>query len=104
MHIKKSILISAIVVIVLLMTAEGKFVAFMARTDAIRHYHGLCNYGVGQPYAEFVHQLRVLCEGGDTNALARILHNADEHSRDIYEVWLNDDPDAYRKGMREILK
>jgi hypothetical protein len=92
------------VAILLLMVVEGKFVAFMAKGEVIHQHNGVFNYGVGKPYADFVHQLRVLCEDGDTNALARILRSADEHSRDIYEVWLGNDPDAYRKSMREILK
>ena len=72
--------------------------------DVHRHYHGLCNRGVGQPYTEFTHQLRVLSERGDAAALARALHEADEHSGDIYRVWLDDDDTAYRTSIQQALR
>jgi|WetSurMetagenome_2_1015567.scaffolds.fasta_scaffold864908_2 hypothetical protein len=104
MYIKKGFLIGAIVVVVLLMIAEARFVAFMAKAQAIHQYHGLCNYGVGRPYAKFVHQLRLLCESGDTTTLTRTLRSADEQSRIIYEVWLADQQEAYQKSIHQILK
>ena len=89
------------------MTLEWKFVSFVAQGSAIHNYHGICNGGVGEPYQDFIHQLRAMAEGGDTNRLVTVLRRADEHSRDIYEVWLNDSDvhhDAYRKSIDEILK
>jgi hypothetical protein len=93
-----------VVAVVVVVVAGWSFVGLMAETRAIHGYHGLCNGGVGQPYADFVHRLRTLSESGDTNTLAHVLRRADEHSRDIYDVWLDADPDAYRKSIQEILK
>ena len=86
------------------MTGEWQYVASSTEVRIIRHYHGLCNGGVGQPYADFVHQLRTLQENGDTNGLARALRGADERSRDIYGVWLADKRNVYLESTREILK
>jgi hypothetical protein len=91
--------------VVAAMYIEGKFVAFMSEGSAIHDYHGICNVGVGQPYEEFIHQLRTIAESGDTNRLLTVLRRADEHSRDIYEVWLDDlRHDSYRESIQEILK
>jgi hypothetical protein len=72
------------------------------------NYHGICNVGVGQPYQDFIHQLRTIAESGDTNRLVTVLRRADERSRDIYDVWLGDDlpeyHEKYRKSIDEILK
>ena len=73
MTIKPRIIVILAVAVFLAMIAEWKFVAFMTETRAIHNYHGNCNGGVGEPYADFVHQLRTLSESGDTNALARAL-------------------------------
>jgi hypothetical protein len=89
------------------MSVEWTFVAFMTRGDTVHGYHGICNGGVGQPYADFIHELRTMADSGDTNRLAIVLRRADERSRDIYDVWLDDSDihhDAYRKSIVEILK
>jgi hypothetical protein len=97
-------------VVVAAMIVEGKFVAFVSAGSAIHNYHGICNAGVGQPYQDFIHQLRTIAESGDTNRLVTVLRRADEHSRDIYDVWLGAyaggaiDTDAYEKSIDEILK
>ena len=104
MFIKARTIVILGVVIVLAMIAEWKFVSFMTEDRTIHNYHGICNDGVGQPYADFVHELRTLSESGNTNALARVLRGADEHSRDIFEVWLANRRDAYRESIHEILK
>jgi hypothetical protein len=84
---------------------EWKFVAFTSEGSAIHSYHGICNGGVGQPYQDFIHQLRTMAESGDTSRLVTVLRRADEHSGDIYDVWLDyDHHDAYRKSIDEILK
>src|SRR6266404_6050522 len=86
------------------MIVEWQYIAFRTENVTVRHYHGLCNVGVGQPYADFIHQLHLMSESGDTNKLASVLRRADEHSRDIYDVWLADKRDAYQKSIDEILK
>jgi hypothetical protein len=45
-----------------------------------------------------------MAESGDTNRLAAVLKRADEHSRDIYHVWLADKQGAYKESIHEILK
>ncbi|MGD0812497.1 MAG: hypothetical protein ABSA83_02740 [Verrucomicrobiota bacterium] len=92
------------IVIVAAMIVEWKFVAFTTEARTIHGYHGICNDGVGQPYADFIRQLRTMAESGDTNRLVAVLRRADEHSRDIYDVWLADERDAYRESLHEILK
>ena len=95
--------ITLVAAIVLAVAAVGH--SFMTEVRVIHGYHGICNGGVGQPYQDFIHQLRLIAESGDTNRLATVLRRADEHSRDIYEVWLDDHShDAYRKSIDEILK
>jgi hypothetical protein len=90
------------------MIAEWRFAASMGAAQAIHNYHGICNVGVGQPYADFIHQLRTIAESGDTNRLVTVLRRADERSRDIYDVWLGDGlpsyHEKYRKSLGEILK
>jgi len=92
------------VVVVVAMIAEWKFASFMSESSAIHNYHGICNVGVGQPYEDFIHQLRSMAESGDTNRLATVLRRADERSRDLYEVWLAGNPRAYRESIHEILR
>jgi hypothetical protein len=92
------------IVVLLLMIAEWCYVAWQTEVDTARRYHGLCNVGVGQPYGDFIHQLRLLQESGDTNRLARALRAADERSGDIYNVWLANKPTAYSTSIHEILK
>jgi len=104
MFIKTRYIVIASIVVIVALAVKWNFVAFMAETRAIHGYHGLCNGGVGEPYVEFVHRLRTLSESGDTNTLARVLRRADEHSRDIYGVWLDAKPDAYRESIHEVLK
>ena len=102
------IIVLATVVVVAAMIVEWKFAAWMGASSAIHNYHGICNVGAGRPYQDFVHQLRTIAESGDTNRLVTVLSRADEHSRDIYDVWLGDGlseyHDAYRKSIDEILK
>jgi hypothetical protein len=96
--------------VVAVMIVEWKFAAFVGKVSAIHNYHGICNTGVGQPYEKFIHQLRTIAESGDTNRLTTVLRRADEHSRDIYDVWLGAygdgaiQADAYEKSIDEILK
>jgi hypothetical protein len=107
MTIKPHIFAILAVVVILVMVAEWKYAAFTAglpAARAIHEYHGVCNSGVGEPYADFIHQLRTMAESGDTNRLAIVLRRADEHSRDIYDVWLVGKPDAYKTSLYEILK
>ena len=92
-------------VIVAAMIGEWKLAAFIAEARAIHGYHGICNAGVGQPYTDFIHQLRAIADSGDTNRMVVVLRRADEHSRDIYDVWLDSyRHDSYRKSIDEILK
>ncbi len=67
-------------------------------------YNGIYNSGVGRPYEDFIHELRKIAESGDTNRLMTVLRRAENHSRDIYDVWLFDDHEAYRKSLEEILR
>jgi hypothetical protein len=93
-----------VVVVLAVMAVEWKIAASMGAASAIHGYHGTCNGGVGQPYGDFMRELRTLAESGDTNRLATILRRADERSRDIYDVWLYDKRNAYRESIHEILK
>jgi hypothetical protein len=86
------------------MVVEWKFAVSMGEAYAKHGYHGICNGGVGEPYADFIRELRKIAESGDTNRLATVLRRADERSRDIYGVWLDDKRDAYRRSLDEILK
>jgi len=90
------------------MVVEWRFASWMGASSAIHNYHGICNGGVGQPYQDFIHQLRTIAESGDTNRLVTVLRRADERSRDIYDVWLGESlpeyHEAYRKSIDEILK
>ena len=106
MTIRPRILGILAVTVILAMIAEWKFVASMSEAMAIHNYHGICNVGVGRPYEDFIHQLRTMAESGDTNRLVIVLRRADEHSRDIYDVWLGGgyENDFYRKSIDEILK
>ncbi|MDB6036230.1 MAG: hypothetical protein JWM99_71 [Verrucomicrobiales bacterium] len=92
----------------LVVVVEWRFATWMGATSAIHNYHGICNGGVGDPYRDFIHQLRTIAENGDTNRLVTVLRRADKRSRDIYDVWLGDSlseyHDAYRKSIDEILK
>jgi hypothetical protein len=88
----------------LLMVVEGLIVASKTKYDDVRYYHGLCNDGVGQPYMDFIHQLRGLSESGHTTELSRVLAAADTNSLLICNVWLYGDDDAYRSSITNILK
>ena len=100
MFIKTWIIVVAIITIILAMIFEWQF----AEGLTSHRYHGLCNAAVGRPYVDFVHQLHSYYESGDTNALGRALSGADKRSGDIYRVWLEDKPDAYRTSIQAILK
>jgi hypothetical protein len=102
MKIRTVIFLAAAVMAAIIV--EWKFAASMGEAHAKHGYHGICNGGVGEPYADFIHQLRTMAESGDTNRLAIVLRRADEHSRDIYDVWLDDKRDAYKTSIYEILK
>jgi hypothetical protein len=91
-------------VVVVAMIAEWKFASFMSESSAIHNYHGICNVGVGQPYEDFIQQLRTIAESGDTNRLVTVLRRAQERNRDLYEVWLAGNPRAYRESIHDILK
>ncbi len=99
----RTVLILAAVVVAATIV-EWQFVAFMTEARIVHGYHGTCNGGVGQPYADFVHELRKMADSGDTNRLAIVLRRADERSRDIYDVWLADKREAYQESIHEILK
>ena len=100
------IIVLAAVVVVVAMIVEWKFAASMGAAQAKHGYNGICNGGIGEPYTDFIHQLRRMAESGDTNRLVTVLRRADERSRDIYEVWLGGGykNDFYRKSIDEILK
>ena len=104
MFIKTPTIVTLVIAIILSMIVEWQYVAISTKVGTVHDYHGLCNSGVGRPYADFVHQLRLLQDNGDTNTLARALRGADERSRDIYDVWLFDKRNAYLESTREILK
>jgi hypothetical protein len=107
---KTFIIVALAAAVVAAMIAEWRFATFMSASRAIHSFHGICNAGVGQPYEDFIRQLRTMAESGDTNRLVTVLRRADERSRDIYEVWLGAyaggavDTDAYKKSIDEILK
>jgi len=101
---KPRIVVVLAVLVLVAMAAEWKLAAFMTEARIIHGYHGIWNGGVGQPYTDFIHQLRTISESGDTNKLATVLRRADERSRDIYDVWLADKRDAFRESIHEILK
>jgi hypothetical protein len=102
MKMRTVIILGAIVVSA--MIAEWKFVALMTEARIVHGYHGTCNGGVGQPYADFIHQLRALAESGDTNRLVTVLRRADERSRYIYEAWLSDERGAYWPGRLSLCR
>ena len=110
MKIRTVIVLAAVgfVVVVIGMVVEWRFASWMGASSAIHNYHGICNGGVGEPYADFMHQLRIIAESGDTNRLVTVLRRADERSRDIYDVWLGDGlpsyHNKYRESIHEILK
>ena len=103
----RTVIVLAVVAFVA-MLVEWQVAKSWGGASAIHNYHGICNGGVGRPYQDFVHQLRTIAETGDTNRLVTVLRQADERSRDIYDVWLGDglpsNHDAYRKSVDEILK
>jgi len=103
MFIRKPIIILFVAAIVFLL-AFAWYKVSTVKVDTVRYYHGLCNSGVGDPYADLTHRLRLLFETGKTNELGRALISADKHSGDIYDVWLDDKVDAYRASVHEILK
>jgi len=103
----RTVIVLAVVAFVA-MLVEWQVAKSWGAASAIHSYHGICNGGVGQPYQDFIHQLRMIAESGDTNRLVTVLRRADERSRDIYEVWLGDClpsyHDKYRESIHEILK
>lgn len=104
MYIKKRNFVFLTVLPISIMIIEWRFVSFRTEERVTRKFHGVCNVGVGDPYSDFMHQLRTIFESGDTNTLARALQRGDQHSRDIFEVWLAEKPNAYRSSIREILR
>jgi hypothetical protein len=102
MKTRTVIILAAVAVVA--MVVEWKFAVGMGEAYAKHGYHGICNGGVGEPYSNFIRELRKMAESGDTNRLAAVLRRADERSRDIYDVWLDDKRDAYRRSLDEILK
>jgi hypothetical protein len=100
MFIKKHFIVLYVIATVLLLAV----VACKIKYDDVRYYHGLCNDGVGQPYVDFIHQLRGLSESGNTKELSRVLAAADTNSVLICDVWLSGDIDAYRASIQKILK
>ena len=109
MFIKRRTIVILITLVAVAMIVEWKLAevpAFLAEARAIHNYHGICNGGVGEPYQDFIHKLRLMAESGDTNRLVVILRRADKRSDDIYEVWLRAGygDDFYRKSIDEILR
>ncbi len=104
MFIKTRTIVIAGIGVLLLMVAEWRYVAWRTEIETVREFHGLCNTGVGTPYFDFVHQLRLIQESGDTNKLARVLRGADNGSHDISLVWLHRKPLAYKESLEKILK
>ena len=84
----------------------AKFESWMEVGSAKHNYNGIFGRAVGEPYQDFIHQLRLMAERGDTNRLVTVLRHADERSRDIEEVWLGGgyENDFYQKSIDEILK
>ncbi len=103
MFIKTRILVAIAVAVIVAMVIEWHVASGWSRTMTAHYFHGVCNAGVGQPYQDFIHQLRGFYESGDTNKLGRVLTMADTNSLDIYSVWLYEDYDAYRSSIRKIL-
>jgi len=103
MVIKRRTLVIISIVLVIAAIAEWHYAYSFGEADAGHGFHGLCNSGVGAPYQDFVHRLRVLAESGDTNALTATLRTADQRSRDMFEVWLSYNPDAYKESLHQIL-
>ena len=102
--VKTRTVIGLFAVAVLVIPVKWKFAASAGAASAIHGYHGICNAGVGEPYSEFMHELRKLAESGDTNKLLTVLRRAAERSSDIYSVWLYEKRDAYLKSTHEILQ
>ena len=95
--------IFVVVAVGIAMAVEWQVAAGWGRASAAHYFHGLCNGGVGWPYAGFVHRLRTLSDTGDTKRLSEALRAADEHSHDMFAVWLYEKPDAYRSSINDIL-
>ena len=100
---KKAAVVWTIVAMVA-MVGEWKLAVSMGGAYDKHEYNGIYNSGIGQPYADFIHELCRMAESGNTNRLAIVLRRADEHSLDIHRVWLYDERDAYQKSLDEILK
>jgi len=103
MFIKTRALVFLIAFAISAMIIEWRFVSFRTEVCVTRKFHGLCNGGIGDPYSDLMHRLRTIAESGDTNSLAQALQQADERSRDLFEVWLEENPNAYRSSIKEIL-
>jgi hypothetical protein len=95
MFIKARTIVILGVAIMLAMIAEWKFVSFITEGQTIHNYHGICNDGVGQPYADFVHELRSLSESGltrspeRTNLPQQIYCRLNRHGQNTHE-WFVD--------------
>ena len=95
--------IITVVAVLIAMAAEWRVASFWGFAGSAHYFHGICNTGVGWPYADFVHRLRVLSDSGDTQRLNQALQAADKRSHDIFKVWLYNHEDAYKKSLDEVL-
>ena len=88
----------------IIMVVEWQVATGWGRAMSAHYWHGLCNTGVGWPYTHLVHELRTISDSGDSARLNRALRAADEHSRDIFDVWLQKKTTAYKSSVDEILR
>ena len=95
--------IAVVVLVVVAMALEWQVARAWGGAMTAHYFHGLCNGGVGWPYADFIHRLRVLSDSGDSQRLNQALQAADKRSNDIFKVWLYDHQNAYRDSLHEIL-
>src|SRR3954471_2697301 len=91
------------VIFLLAIVVEWFVASGWGRASTAHDFRGLCNGGVGWPYADFIHRLRVLSDSGDTQRLNQALQAADKRSQDMFEVWLNHKQGAYKQSLDEIL-
>jgi hypothetical protein len=104
MYIKTRVIVVLIVAIVLAMVAEWQYVALVTKVNTLRYCHALFDAEVGEPYVEFIHQLRMLSDSGQADKLGQALRGADEQSLDIYNVWRSDNADAYASSIHKMMK
>jgi hypothetical protein len=95
--------ISIVAALFVAMVLEWLVASGWGRASTAHYFHGLCNGGVGWPYADFIHRLRVLSDTGDTQRLNQALQAADKRSHDMFKVWLYDKEGAYRQSLDETL-